>query len=83
MTHRNKGVHLWILSLEVLKQVVLELLLHLRPVLEEPGVGRRAPPPIFYCLARKLTGLVVVRVVGLEDRNVIPNNDNVKKNGGL
>ena len=79
LTHRNKGVHLWVLSFEVLKQVVLELLLHLRPVLQEPGVGRCAPPPVFYCLARKLTGLVVVRVVGLEERNVIPNNDNVHK----
>ena len=83
-THRNKGVHLWVLSLEILRQVVLELLLDLRPVLEESCVGCGAPPPIFNGLARKLTGHIVVRVVGLWERNVILNNDNVhKKNGGF
>ena len=38
ITHRNKSEHLGVFSLEVLTQVVLELSLDLRPILEESSV---------------------------------------------
>ena len=66
-THRNQCIHLWVLSLEFVRQVVLELLLDRRPILEKSSVGCSAPPPILNCLAAKITALVVVGVVGLRD----------------